>query len=571
MSDLTKNAPPRAGSTERGSGLAAGLGFLLASGILVFLARHLAYFVDDAFITFRYSRNWSDWGLPVFNAFELEGGLERAEGYSNFLWMALLRLLHDFGANLETMTPALQITIGIGTLGLVSRTAVGSLGLGPVGGFLAPVLLATAAPFAAWTTGGMETGLFTLLLAALFLSALRASGDRLGIQLGLLGGLVALVRVEGIFWVVGTLAAVTAAECLNGRGLREVLAGKRRLLVGLLLSILVLGLQLAFRKAVYGEWISNTVTAKTGGSGAEVYGRGLRQVASWSLVTITPLVAVLALPLALGHSSKPARCAALGAFFTALGFVFYNVVTGGDWMPYFRFLAPAAPMLALLIAVGLDRIPKAAAITLGLAIVSAQPLTLFDRHVAPLAVRESLRFRSFKGGYRTELERIETARVNAGYFGQLGAALALGTEAGDVLAFGAIGSPGWYAPRLDFLDRNGLVTPIVARREVELGDGTAGHEKRVPHAFFLDAGEPAPRWLFAKLLPALIQDTGGPLFEEAKRAIRQDGVVGRPPERELFERTVLRLVPIREGLAAGQTLALLERATPEEARAFWGQ
>ncbi|QDV06396.1 hypothetical protein Poly30_19050 [Planctomycetes bacterium Poly30] len=571
MSDLISHDRAAAGSTERGSRVAAAVGFIAAAGILLFLADRLAYFVDDAFITFRYSRNWSEWGLPVFNSFELQDGFERAEGYSNFLWMALLSLLHGLGANLETVTPVLQAGTGVLTLALVARAAGLSLGLGVVGAFSAPVLLATAAPFAAWTTGGMETGLFTLLLTAFFLSGLRTTGDRRGLQLGLLGGLVALVRVEGMAWVIGTLAAVTAAECLNGRGLSGVLAEKRRLWIGLGLAALVLAGQLAFRKAVYGEWISNTVTAKTGGAGSEVYGRGLRQVASWCLVTLTPIAAVLALPSALGHGSKRARCAALAAFFTALGFVFYNVITGGDWMPYFRFLAPVAPMLALLIAIGLDRIPKAAGPVLGLGVVALQPLTLFDHHVAPESLRESLRFRSFKGGYRTELQRIDAARLNAGYFGQLGAALALATEPGDVLAFGAIGSPGWYAPRLDFLDRNGLVTPIVARREVDLGDGTAGHEKRVAHAFFLDAGEPAPRWMFAKLLPGLFDTTSGPQVQEAKRAMRQDAVVGKPPERELYGRTVLRLFPIREGAAAGLTLALLERATPEEARAFWGQ
>ncbi|MFT6833764.1 MAG: hypothetical protein ACJAZN_003949, partial [Planctomycetota bacterium] len=59
-------------------------------------------------------------------------------------------------------------------------------------------------------------------------------------------------------------------------------------------------------------------------------------------------------------------------------------------------------------------------------------------------------------------------------------------------------------------------------------------------------------------------------YAEALRQIRQDGVVGRKPERELFQRTTLHLVPIREGTAAGKTLALLKRATPGEARAFWG-
>ena len=554
----TNQGPLRDGASARG----AIAGFLVAAAVLVALTRYLAHYVDDAFITFRYARNWADWGLPVFNSFELAESAERVEGYSNFLWMGLLGLLHGLGANLEKVTLLLQLGIGILTLGAVARGCSRQLGLGLVGSLAAPLLLATAAPFASWSSGGMETGLFTLLLTLMFFGCLRSSGDGRGVWLGLLGAAVVLVRVEGIAWVLGTFGAAAAAQTL----LRRSPGTARRYLVALAIAFAALAAQLVFRKLVYGELISNTVTAKTGGAGAEVYARGLRQVASWCLVTLTPIFALLAMPLALRHARLEARTAALAALFTVLGFVGYNVATGGDWMPYFRFLAPAAPLLACSIAIGLDKLPRTPALVFGLGFVVLQPLTLFEIHVAPQATREALRFRSFKGGYRTEMARIETARVNAGYFGQLGAALDLGTEEGDVLAFGAIGSPGWHAPKLDFVDRNGLVTPVVARREVARGEGTAGHEKRVPHAFFLDSGDPAPKWMFAKLFPV-----SSPPLGQAKDAIRGDGVVGRKPERELFERTVLRMVPITEGAAAGQTLMLLERATPEAASAFWGQ
>jgi hypothetical protein len=568
---MTQPAPP---TPQEGPASARGAiaGFLVAAAVLAGLTWHLAYYVDDAFITFRYARNWAEWGLPVFNSFELKEGLERVEGYSNFLWMGLLSAIHALGGNLESIAHPLQLLIGVVTLGAVARSCHRDLSLGWLGSLAAPLLLATAAPFAGWTSGGMETGLFTLLLTLMFFGGLRSSGDARGIRLGLAAAAVVLVRVEGIAWVLGVLGAAVAAQLVTRSSARS----GRRYRTALLIAIVALVGQLAFRKLVYGELVSNTVTAKTGGAGAEVYARGLRQVASWCLVTVTPIFAVLALPLALRHPNRAARTTAVAALFATLGFIAYNVATGGDWMPYFRFLAPAAPLLACIIAIGLDRIPTAPAVVVGVVFVALQPLTLFDVHVAPESTRAAMRFRAFKGGYRTELASIEAARKNAGYFGQLGAALSMGTSQGDVLAFGAIGSPGWYAPGLDFVDRNGLVTPVVARREVARGEGTAGHEKRVPHAFFLDSfsaagGEPQPKWLFAKLIPAIIDGPASPHFDQAKGAMRGDGVVGRKPERELFERTVLRLVPLREGAAAGQTLMLLERAKPEDARAFWGQ
>ena len=47
-------------------------------------ALHLGWLADDAFISFRYSRNWANGEGLVYNAGE------RVEGYTNFLWVAVL-------------------------------------------------------------------------------------------------------------------------------------------------------------------------------------------------------------------------------------------------------------------------------------------------------------------------------------------------------------------------------------------------------------------------------------------------------------------------------------------------
>jgi hypothetical protein len=49
---------------------------------------------DDAYISFRYARNWTDGLGLVFNPGE------RVEGYTNFLWTVLLGSLHRMGADL---------------------------------------------------------------------------------------------------------------------------------------------------------------------------------------------------------------------------------------------------------------------------------------------------------------------------------------------------------------------------------------------------------------------------------------------------------------------------------------
>lgn len=440
-------------------------------------------------------------------------------------------------------------------------------------------LLATSAPFVAWSSGGMETTLFTLLLTSYSLALLRERVDRRSdlAWLALSAAAVCAVRVEGILWVLGAGSAVVASEWLfSGEGPRALRRHRQRLLWIAVAAAAAMVAQLLWRQATFGQWLPNTVAAKTGG-GADVMGRGLRQVATWGLVTLTPLAAFgLALP-ALRHPMARARVAAGASLFVAIGFVAYNVLVGGDWMPFFRFLAPCTAALALLAAVGIDRAPRAAGIAFALGLAAAQPLPLFDLHLAPEGLRSALRFRSFKGGYRSEAQRVDVARENEGNFTLLGKALAAETEPGDVLAFGPIGSPGWFAPSLDFVDRNGLVTPSVARREVKSG-GTAGHEKRVPHAWFLDHGTPAPNLLYATWRPGAVREDQPGQLRALKRALQAQGQTSRPEERPLFEGTQLRLHSLpTAGLGdpaldfSELTLILFERADPATARASWGQ
>jgi len=548
----------------------------LSLTLLLVFQRQIAFFVDDAFITFRFARNWAEWGTPVFNAFELAPSGQPVEGFSNLLWAAVLAAFHRGGLDLPGITATLQFVFAALTVVLVARFARVRLGLGPIGQIAAPLVLATSAPFVAWSSGGMETSLFTLLLAGLLFEALRQEGDGvrrglvLSAQLGALGAGVILVRAEGVLWVLGVGIAVAAGEfARSGRGLRGLEVRRRRLLIALVIVGVVTLAQALWRQSVYGAWLPNTVAAKTGG-GIEVMGRGARQVASWALICVTPIAAVVLAVPALRHTAERARVAAAACLVLALGFATYNVLVGGDWMPFFRFLAPAAPALALVVAIGVDALPRRAATVIGVVVVGLQPLSLFDVHAVPTGLRESLRFRSFKDGYTTEAGRVVKARENAARFERLGLALAAGTSPGDILAFGPIGAPGWFAPDLDFVDRNGLVTPSVAAREIQAGGGTAGHEKRVPHAWFLDNGSPQPNLLFATWLEGLMDPTSERQLGLARNAIR--GLLGSRPRKEgpLYGRTVLRAVPIAEGPAAGCTLLLLERATPEAAQRFWG-
>lgn len=551
----------------------------LAAAVLLALVGRVEFLVDDAYISLRFARNWVELGTPVFNSFELGPGGQPVEGFSNLLWTALLAVLYWAGAPFPEFLGPLQLSLAMGVLIVQLRFVTTELRLGRAGEFASVALLATSAPFVAWTSGGMETTLFTLLLTSYLVGLLRGELRRPSdlAWLALTAAAVCAVRVEGTLWVIGAAAAaITAESMFSGEGLGSLRRHRQRLVWIAVAAAAAVAAQLFWRQATFGEWLPNTVAAKTGG-GAEVMGRGLRQVATWGLVALTPLAALaLALP-ALGHPAARARVAAGAGLFLALGFAAYNVMVGGDWMPFFRFLAPCTPALALLAAVGIDRVPRSAGVALALGLAVAQPLPLFDLHVAPEGLRSALRFRSFKGGYRSEAQRVDVARENEGNFTLLGKALAAETRPGEVLAFGPIGSPGWFAPSLDFVDRNGLVTPSVARREVKSG-GTAGHEKRVPHAWFLDHGTPAPNLLYATWRPGAVREDQPGLLRALKRALQTQGQTSRPEERPLFEGTRLRLHSVpTDGLGGPArdftelTLILFERAAPATARASWGQ
>ncbi|MGH8004270.1 MAG: hypothetical protein ACRECJ_06075, partial [Limisphaerales bacterium] len=116
---------------------------------------------DDAFISFRYVRNFLDGHGLVFNIGE------RVEGYTNFFWIMLLALLTKLGLPLIETARWTGVLAAIGTLGVCMYAARRYY---PERGWIwiaaAPFLLAANGALAYWAGSGLETALFTLLAAA---------------------------------------------------------------------------------------------------------------------------------------------------------------------------------------------------------------------------------------------------------------------------------------------------------------------------------------------------------------------------------------------------------------------
>ncbi len=186
---------------------------VLAGALLLFglIAWQMAPFVpDDSFISYRYAANWAAGAGLRFNPADAP-----VEGYSNFLWIALLAGAARLGIAPEAAGPALGAVCGALSLGLLwlllrRRGHTGLNLAAPLG------VLAVAGPAALYAVSGMETALFALLLLATLAAVdlllarpaaspaigsppsrwLWAAGN--GLLLAVMGVLVALARPEGV-------------------------------------------------------------------------------------------------------------------------------------------------------------------------------------------------------------------------------------------------------------------------------------------------------------------------------------------------------------------------------------
>ncbi|MDX1995565.1 MAG: hypothetical protein SF029_24490 [bacterium] len=143
---------------------------LLAMGLLLWYAfersividgTRLFYLDDDAMITMRYARNLADGLGPVWNPGE------RVEGYTNFLWMLVMAVVHLTGLPEATTSLAVIVingTLFAGTLWLVQES-LRALNVGRLWRLLACLALACDVNMLHWASSGLETHLLALLVA----------------------------------------------------------------------------------------------------------------------------------------------------------------------------------------------------------------------------------------------------------------------------------------------------------------------------------------------------------------------------------------------------------------------
>ena len=290
-------------------------------------ARVYAFLCDDAFIAFRYARNWAQGHGLVFNP-----GFERVEGYTNFLWVALLALGERLGVPPEAAANPLSVLATVGLWGLVAWFAWRSRprDVGPGWALVPLVLLAATRSVAVWTTSGLETRFFELLVVA---AALRFAVElerppRVRVA-SVLFALAALTRPDAL--------SMGAAALVAGHGFH--LATKRirwrAAAFDLAAFTVIAGGHFLWRHAYYGAWLPNTYYAKA--AGRAWWGMGGDYLGAFLL----EYMAILWLPLVVlgvrhrirsGSAQVPVVLGAL-----ILPHLLYIVSLGGDHFEYRPF------------------------------------------------------------------------------------------------------------------------------------------------------------------------------------------------------------------------------------------
>ncbi len=461
---------------------------LLLSGI--FLAHSLFYFwalgtdaVDDAYISFRYAQNAiRGYGL-VFNAGE------RVEGFTNFLWTALMIPLEGAGVDVGRTSMLLGALLALALMWLVVRFA--KIVAAPRGtGILAAALLAVDGSFVLWSISGLETVMFAFLIFAGGLLYVREQDGRRPMTddrnpssvlplpsnfpfSGIFFALAAMTRPEGLFVFAITVAHQAAWRLLTERRLFTL----RDILRGVAFAAIFAPYWLG-RWYYYKSFLPNSFHAKVSASGpAAQIQRGWNHLAQFVgvhlgwVITIPPIVALSSIV----RSAVKNRRSFWISYFTMIIIPYsaYIVYVGGDWSVG-RFFVPFLPMFYLLFSTGLVDMWKW--------FVESRVASWGERLVhlgkigVMLLVSAIFLWSSWGGEYGIYIRSFDAGRATEARV-TMGKWLKANAPRGTLIAVDAAGQVPYFS-ELPTIDMFGINDLHIGRLPVPtLGQGTPGHEK----------------------------------------------------------------------------------------------
>jgi hypothetical protein len=308
-----------------------------------------ASLIDDAFITFAYSKHLAQGVGPVVTVGQ------RVEATSSMLWAVILAPFEALGIGAPIGSKVVGLVCFVLSALMSARlTSFLSAPFRRATGRTDPaiysaILVALSSPMALWSFYGMENGLVALLLILSVYLFLREARERSGAASAIPIALLEAARPEGfLFLGVFVLARIAAARLDRQSG--RWLFGWFALVVFPVLAYELWGL------GYYGHWLPNTVAAKVAGGAWDRGIDGLRYVLLssariWSIgLAATILLALIALFRAPVSEGPKLRTMGPWLLMTTLCLAQFAmaIAVGGDWMPGSRFLSHVTPLVACL-------------------------------------------------------------------------------------------------------------------------------------------------------------------------------------------------------------------------------
>lgn len=308
---------------------------LLSSGIMILQGILLKWQpVDDAYISFRYAKNFAQGNGLVFNIGQ------RVEGYTNFLWTFILGFASKSGFDIVNASQCLGVAFAVLTLVLTYILALNvakERGWPSYAAAIPPAILALYPGMAYWALSGMEVMLLSALVTGFYLMAFTDRHTPLTMIItGVLGALAAMTRLEIVLlWPV-----VVAAQML-----RNDVAPRKKIAAMLGIGatmVIIFGCYFLWRFSYYGELMPNTYYAKVGGSLVDRLRGGFMYSIEFMLCWLMPIALLLWI-------AAPMKRWSMAIFTSIVIYVLYATWTGGDHFPWLRFYFPIIPLVAVFV------------------------------------------------------------------------------------------------------------------------------------------------------------------------------------------------------------------------------
>lgn len=294
--------------------------------------------IDDAYITFSFSKNLGEGNGPVYSH-----GV-RVEGYSNFLWMALIGLGHALFPQAELYALGRALTIPFALLLGYSCFWMARLGSSSRWAWAALALLSLHAGLYWAALSGLETLPYAALLAAGMATYVSESGrERWPVSFFFFVA-VALMRIDGLVPLAFVVVWDLASRIVDRRF--SVTTWLRWIGPGLA----VYAAWFAWRWSYYGLPLPTTYYAKV--ATVDSLERGFEY--AWQAFRMNGLVVALPI-IGIGLARNLTRAKLFVVAFV-LFHVAYVIRVGGDWMPHLRFFIPIVPLVVTLFVWGLAEV-----------------------------------------------------------------------------------------------------------------------------------------------------------------------------------------------------------------------